>query len=284
MNGRNRWFILLSLAGTIIFASCSTHPIKHVVQSKTIPAHRVITHDKQVPMTASFSVPVLMYHRIDVVSRIDSAITKDLTVSPSNFKAQMQYLADSGYSFVSASGVVDAIANHKSLPVKAVSITIDDGYSDNFTDAFPILQKYNIPATIFLVTGDMGAPGHLTWQETAKMRKAGIDFEPHTVTHPDLRTLSDERLMKELTVSMKSLQHRSLPVTTMAYPSGDYDDRVIDAVKAAGYIGAWAKSGSFVHPSDDLYRLPRIRVRGSTSLTQFKMLIGNSSHSIRRRH
>lgn len=273
MKVRNWRLVFASLMAVVIFASCSKYHVKH---ARTLPSHKISTSGKQVLMTADFSIPVLMYHRIDFTAGNDSAVTKDLTVSLSNFKAQMGYLRDNGYTFVSASNIVDAVAMHESLPVKAVSITIDDGYSDNFTNAFPILQKYGILATIFLVTGDMGASGHLTWQEVMKMHNAGIDFEPHTVTHPDLRTLSDDRLMKELTGSMESVKSKSLPVTTMAYPSGDYDDRVIRAVKSAGYLGAWAKSGRFVHPSDDLYHLPRIRVRGSTSLAQFEMLLGKT--------
>lgn len=280
MSVRNRWLLFISLIISIILTSCSTRPADHVIRTRIPQVHKDIYPDPQVLMTANFSAPVFMYHRIDFTSGTDSAVTKDLTVSPSNFNMQMKYLEDNGYTFISASDIVDAIAAHKPLPVKAVSITIDDGYSDNFTNAFPILKKYSIPATIFLVTGDMGAKGHLTWQEVMKMHDAGIDFEPHTVTHPDLRALSDDKLMKELNVSMKSFKYRSLPVTTMAYPSGDYDDRVVEAVKNAGYIGAWAKSGSFVRPSDDLYRLPRIRVRGSTSLAQFKMLLGRTSRTM----
>src|SRR5579871_1713792 len=108
-----------------------------------------------VPSTPQFAVPVLMYHRIADLTpeEMHSPLMRDLTVSPAHFDQQVRYLAENGFTFLLARDVEEALQQGGSLPEKAVAITMDDGYKDNFEQAFPILRKYNALATLFLVTG-----------------------------------------------------------------------------------------------------------------------------------
>ena len=229
------------------------------------------------PPTSNYSVPVLMYHRISALTAKEktSAITVDLTVPPQQFEMQIQALQQAGYTFFKASEVAEAVATGKPLPQKAVSITMDDGYADNYEVAFPILRKYHVPATIFVITSAVGSAGHVTWANLREMQQAGVEAQSHSVTHPDLPSLTGKRLDSELANSRKSLEAQlKAPITTLAYPAGRYSDEVVEHTKSAGYLAAWKKSGGPVKPGDSLFLLPRVRVTGTESIGAFKRSVG----------
>lgn len=225
-------------------------------------------------MTRDFAVPVLMYHRVCDLTEAEerNQLVRDLTVSPADFEAQVKYLRDTGFTFLHISEIQDALRNGQPLPVKAVAITLDDGYRDNFTHAFPILEKYGAKATVFMVTNNFGRPARLSWDDARAMNARAVAFESHSVSHPDLTTVSNEQLRTEV-VDSKSILERGLGqrITSLAYPAGAFDSRVELALQAAGYDAGWKKGGGAVLPSDRNrpYQLPRIRVHGRTDLEKF---------------
>ncbi|MEQ1821855.1 MAG: polysaccharide deacetylase family protein [Fimbriimonadaceae bacterium] len=226
-----------------------------------------------VEMTENFAVPVLMYHRISDLTptQARSPLTRDLTVSPKDFEEQVSYLKNNGFSILSIYDVQAALLNGMPLPKKSVVITMDDGYRDNFEQAFPILQRHGVPATVFVVTSVVGDSKHLSWAQIAQLRESAWSFGSHTVSHPDLTVLPGDRLETELVNSKSVLEQRTAsPVTTIAYPSGRFDDRVVQATQKAGYLTGWNKGGGPVRPGDDPFRLPRVRVHGRTTMADFK--------------
>lgn len=223
-------------------------------------------------MTRRFAVPVLMYHRINELTprEAKSPLMRDLTVAPSEFERQMRYLVDRGFTLLPAREVEAAVREGRELPEKAVAVTMDDGYKDNFERAFPVLRRYGLPATIFLVTSTIGRPARLSWDEVLLMQRERIGYGSHTVTHADLTLLPLARLDWELQESRRVLEERLVErVTAVAYPAGWYNRRVAARAEAAGYLAGWKKGGGPVQPGDDLYLLPRIRVRGCTTLEDF---------------
>jgi peptidoglycan/xylan/chitin deacetylase (PgdA/CDA1 family) len=227
--------------------------------------------------TASFRVPVLMYHRVCALSAKEkqNAITADLTVPPEQFELQVQTLQKAGFTFLKASEVADAVIHHTSLPARSVCITLDDGYEDNYTVAMPILQKYHATATIFVITKAVGAPGHVSWAGLKAMQAAGIEVQSHTVSHPDLPSLHGKGLDNELQSARKTLETRlNCPITTLAYPAGRYSDEVVERTRAAGYLSAWKKNGGMVTPTDNVFLLPRVRVMGAEKIQQFERSVG----------
>ena len=151
--------------------------------------------------SASRSVPVLNYHQIN--DWADNA----LTVHTDQFDAQMKYLADNGYTAITPAEMLDAWENHTELPEKPVIITFDDGYVDNYRNAFPILQKYNLKGTIFLISDYVSTyPNYLTWAQTEEMQESGlIDFESHTLSHMQLDSTSPEETWNQLDGSKRAL-------------------------------------------------------------------------------
>ena len=238
------------------------------------PAPLPVTPAPSPVVTADFAVPVLMYHRICNLTPAEecSPLLRDLTVAPTAFDQQMAYLAANGFYVVTVEEIADALREHRSLPEKAIAITMDDGYRDNFSDAFPILQRYHFPATEFLVTATLQTPGHLAWRDIAEMRPL-FNFQSHTVHHFDLTVLPPAELIAELAGAKATLEAAlRVSITHLAYPSGAYNDTVMAAARACGYQFAWKKGGGPVTPRDDPYMLPRVRVRGDTTMEDFARL------------
>lgn len=220
-----------------------------------------------------FAIPVLMYHRVCPLTEREarSPLTRDLTVLPEDFERQVKHLSDNGFILLSVYDVQTALLTGGKLPEKAVALTFDDGYRDNFEHAFPILKKYGASATIFLVKNTVDDPRHLTWDMIRKMQTERVRYGSHTVSHADLTSLDLPRLDFELVESKRFLESGlGDGVTSLAYPAGRFDDRVVSRVQAAGYLTAWDKGGGPVMPGDDPFRLPRVRVRGQTSMADFE--------------
>jgi peptidoglycan/xylan/chitin deacetylase (PgdA/CDA1 family) len=258
------FFVALAI---VLTAGCRELPVVHKSAAAEPPKPAV-------KRTRQFAVPVLMYHRVCDLTpdQARSPLVRDLTVSPADFEEQVKYLADNGFTFLLAGEVEDALLNDKPLPEKAVAITMDDGYSDNFENAFPILRKYGASATIFLVTNNFGRPGRLSWDQVLEMEKKRIGYGSHTVTHPDLTTLSVDGVRMELRESKRVLESQlSSPITSVAYPAGKYNDLVASEAREAGYLAGWKKGGGPVEPhhAADIYLLPRVRVHGKTAMTDF---------------
>lgn len=202
---------------------------------------------------------------------------KSLTVSATRFQAQMDYLAAAGYHPVTLEEVYLGLAQLHPLPSKPVALTFDDGYLDNFTVVFPILRSHHFVAIFFVMTGAVGKPGYVSWADLRVMHAAGMAIESHTVHHPDLTHVSDTRLAGELTQSREAIirELSEIPVV-LAYPFGDYNERVVAAVRAAGYlIAVTTKPGSLLNPQDT-YLWPRIGIGSKESAAAFaRVLVGS---------
>lgn len=231
-------------------------------------------------MTHQYAVPVLMYHRIANLSPAEqrNQLLRDLTVSPHDFEEQVSYLKENDYIFLQVSEVEKALRDGQPLPEKAIAITMDDGYRDNFTEALPILTKYSAKATIFMVTNNFEAKERLSWADARQMLREKMSFQSHTVSHPDLTTLNPERLDFELIESKRVLESGlGTKVTSVAYPAGAFNRAVSKASEKAGYLAAWKKGGGPVYPVNATtpYELPRIRIHGKTDFEKFKRRVAN---------
>ena len=225
---------------------------------------------RQPPMTADVALPVLMYHRISELPPRAGPLLRDLTVSPLEFERQVRYLLANQYAILTAGQVERAVRFGLALPVKAVALTLDDGYGDDFTQVFPILRRYGLDGTLVLVTGTVGTAGHVSWDEAREMAAERMEFGSHTVRHLDLTTLAEPELDRELAGSKEELERQlAVPIEQIAYPSGQYNARVKEHARWAGYDAGWKKGGGWVTPDSDPMLLPRVRVRGDTTMAEF---------------
>jgi peptidoglycan/xylan/chitin deacetylase (PgdA/CDA1 family) len=228
--------------------------------------------------------PVLAYHKIDEPTadiKLRGAFT-----SPNNFAKQMRYLKRRGYEFYTASELIEHYRKNGAFPPRAISVTFDDGWKDNYTFAFPVLRDLQIKATIFLVpscinqtTSKVVADGeaarqHLSAEDILEMSKHGVEFGSHTLNHKLLHQISDEEVAFEVTESKKAIENLlQKPCQVFAYPAGFYTDAAVKAVKNAGYRAAF----STIYGTKDklnLYALNRIEIlRRNRFLFQFARTI-----------
>jgi peptidoglycan/xylan/chitin deacetylase (PgdA/CDA1 family) len=215
-------------------------------------------------------VPVLMYHHIG--SPVGHLSDNQFYVAPAAFEAQMAYLADNGFTPVSLEQVLAALQGEAPLPPQPVAVTFDDANQDNYDLALPVLEQYHLMATFLIPTGWVGKPGRLTWDEIAAMRRAGMHFGAHTVTHPYLPSLPLTTAAEEITKSKADLEaHLGQPVLVFAYPYGHTDDAVTRLVQLAGFGLALGTSPyRLEHTPADRFFLTRFGVYSWTSLPSFE--------------
>ena len=173
-------------------------------------------------------VRILCYHRVNDFTH------NYITVSPERFESQIKYLSEKGYSSISLD---ELFAGQKKS--KSIVITFDDGYLDNFQNAYPILKKYGFTATIFLIAGKIGEKDYLSKEDILKMIRDGFQFGSHTVNHSNLRKISSDEKWNEIKNSKTKLENMlGMTIKFFCYPFGEYDKESARFVQKAGYRGA----------------------------------------------
>lgn len=215
-------------------------------------------------------VPVLLYHKIDFPTK-DVKIRGAFTY-PQKFERQISYLKKQGFEFYTASELVKFYKQNGEFPPKAISITFDDGWKDNYLNAFPIMKKFGIKATIFLVptcigqtTGKVTAEGedkreHLSEKDILEMSNGGIEFASHSFNHKLFHQISAEEIEFEVTESKKFIENlTNKECSTFAYPAGFFTDFAKEAIKKAGYDAAFSTIYGAENKTD-IYALNRIEI------------------------
>lgn len=199
---------------------------------------------------------ILMYHSIDYEKNNNLRMPKE------KFSEQMKYIKDNGYTTLTVSQLHDFIEKDSPIPKKSVVITLDDGYADNYTNAYPILKKYGINATIFVITDSIDKDNsYLNSKQIKELQNNGIDIQSHTTNHQELHRLPYEKQLQTLKDSKEVLENLlNKKITCIAYPCGKYNNDTIRAAKEAGYTMALATGGRLGKKSDGIYGIKRIGV------------------------
>lgn len=234
-------------------------------------------HESVVPYgRKTLELPILMYHYIRTPpSPRRDLVGYNLSVAPSAFAQQMDWLAAHGYHTVTFQDIRRYWRREAPLPAKPVIITLDDGYQDLYTTAYPILAAHGFTAVAYIVTGFVGQRGYVTADEIVDLAHHGIEIGAHTVNHADLARAQDPSLTYQV-VESKAWLERLVggPVVDMAYPSGKYDAAAIQAVARAGYWSAVTEQLSLLHTQADRLEWGRVRVAGGESLALFVTNLG----------
>lgn len=230
---------------------------------------------------------VLMYHMVR--EHFDGAKFNKLRVKPSEFEKQVAWMKKEGFHFVTMQELVENWGQH---PKKTVAITFDDGYFDNLENAYPILEKYQAKATIYVVvdrhdrdwstykkahhnSGELAREPKLNDEQVKFLSNSGlIEIGSHTMTHANLAKLDDTECLDELTQSKQSLEsliHRS--VNSFAYPFGIYSARDVRLAQQVGYTNAVTTREGVDGTMPDFMQLQRIKISGKDSLFTVKLRI-----------
>ncbi len=208
-------------------------------------------------------VPILMYHVLGTPPA--GAPLTELWVTKARFREQMAALSKAGYQAVTLKAVWAGWTEGGPLPRKPVVVSFDDGYLSHATVAAPTMRRYGWPGVVNLAVRNLGADG-LPRHLAQEMIKEGWEFDSHTLTHPDLRTIDAAQLREELAGSRRRIEQLlGVRPRFFCYPAGKYDARVIAAVKAAGYEAATTVEPGVARSSDAAMELPRVRITNADS-------------------
>jgi len=188
----------------------------------------------------SLHIPILMYHYVEYVKDKGDTIRQSLNTTPYTLEQQIITLQNDGYTFLNQQDITAILDGVKRLPPKAIALTFDDGYRDFYTDAYPLLKKYQVKATVYLVAGWTGYPNNMTEDQIKEIVADGlIEFGAHTVHHAWLAGIPLQPLVFEVMESKKMLEELTgTSVTSFAYPYGAFDVAAIEAVHQAGFTSA----------------------------------------------
>lgn len=236
-----------------------------------------ITKDRQFAGDIIYNtsyVPVLMYHSIDYEKGNELRVPKEL------FKKHMQYLKDNGYTTITINELYKFINDNKPIPRKSVVITFDDGYKDNYINAYPILKEFGFKATIFVITSNIDKDKRcLNSDEIKEMSKNGIDIESHTVNHDKLNELSYNKQLQTLKNSKGFLEGiLNKKVEYIAYPYGLYNVDTLNAVKTAGYKLAFVTKSGWCIKNQGIYTLHRVYISANHTVNEFKRRLTNPEY------
>lgn len=220
------------------------------------------------------TVSILCYHRVGTPP------TSRMTVSTSAFAEQLEWLARNDYRVVRLQDVAAFIEGKQALPAKSVVLTFDDGYESYYRYAYPLLKKYGYPATVFLYSDFVGAADALNWVQMQEMVATGlIDIQAHSKTHANLiNRLRDEgdtayrqRIDLETRAPRELIERRlRVPVKEFAYPYGDANEIVLDALTRNGYrLGVTVNPGGTPFYGQPLM-LRRTMIYGNHDIDAFK--------------
>jgi len=217
-------------------------------------------------------IPILTYHNFTE----DESSSYNINII--EFEKQMDYLATHNYSVISLSELLKGLRTGQ-LPPKPIVITIDDGFKSTFTLAYPVLKKYNLPATLFIYTNFIEKNnGSLTWEEIREMTSHNIEIGSHTLSHCNLLKYKKNenyetylaRIRKEIFLSKEILESEiERKVKFFAYPYGAYSSTIKDLAIQAGYEGIANANSMNNTPNANPFSLNRQIIFGQSSLNSF---------------
>ena len=272
-------FLFLALIGGGIYlwktqfspskqSSAGNQTVQSSPKSDTSATNEEASKIKWVKQDEPVKIPILMYHAIHVMDPSEAA-NAGLIVDPTTFESHLQALKEAGYYTLTPDEAYKALTENV-LPEnkKVVWLTFDDSLKDFYTNAFPLLQKYQMKATNNVITGfvQAGREDMLTLDEIKEMKEKGMSFEDHTVNHPDLSTATADQQTLELRDSKAFLDDNlSQKTTTVAYPSGRYSDATLQIAESLGYKMGLTTNNGLASLSNGLLSLNRVRVNPTTT-------------------
>ena len=259
----------------------SNEKTEHVVQKKakqssTTSSNSSSQADQSIEKTeevnwvqqdSDVSLPILMYHAIHEMAPEEES-NANLIVDPVTFESHIQRLSEEGYYFLTPEEAYKVLSENV-LPngnSKIIWLTFDDSLWDFYTNAYPILKKYQAKGTNNVITSTVGDNGNLTIDQMLEMKEQGMSFQSHTSTHPDL-SASDDDTQKSEMEDAKTYLDNNLSQDTMAiaYPAGRYSDTTLQLASNLNYkIGVTTNEG-IANKEDGLLSLDRVRILPETT-------------------
>jgi peptidoglycan/xylan/chitin deacetylase (PgdA/CDA1 family) len=268
------------LLGTLMAISAAAIAAKSLIKPKvfqiaeaanksaSITTETPLIIDKSVP--GRNFIPVFAFHNIDKAPVGTNKGTASLYVSPQEFEAMLKGLKDNGYQTVKLSEAANLLDNGQMVPKSWVALTFDDGPENFYSQALPLLEKYQAKASIYLMAGVSGH-GYLTHKQVGEIsRNSLIEIGSHTIWHPKLSSLSPEQQFEELKTSKEKLEKLiGRQVETICYPFGDYNQDIKRISKEVGYKYGLGYNNKPLGTDNDILAIDRIGVWPGFNIISF---------------
>lgn len=211
-------------------------------------------------------VPILMYHHIQPTAETKEKGQTALSVDNGTFDSQMAYLKSALYTTITLEQLAQALTSHGKVPGKSVVVTLDDGYQDQYTYAFPIAQKYGIKLNLFIATGLINNSDYMNWDQLKQMVQSGtaVTYD-HTWSHTNLSVSSVDKIKYEITTAKTQLKEylgQNAPI--FAYPYGSETNTVISILRENGFTAAASTIPGTTQCDSFIMSLHRTRIGGSS--------------------
>ncbi|MCX3065935.1 polysaccharide deacetylase family protein [Cetobacterium somerae] len=251
-------------------------------------------YQREIVKKKKYEMPVIMYHR--VIKDESEKGVHGTYVTVEQFEEQMKYLKKKGYETVTFKDLLNNRYKQRfDKDKKWIMLTFDDGYKDNYENAFPILKKYQFKGIIYVLDGieynkwDVDNPGNpekrftlMNQEELLEMQNYGIEFGGHTSTHPRLADLSIENVKSEIINSKSNIEKIiGRELLSFAYPYGSLNEEVKRIPQEAGYKFAVATDSGSIVFSDDLFEIRRIGIFPTNNLFNFKRKVSGKYNFIK---
>jgi len=214
-------------------------------------------------------VPILIYHSIRPYIPTDTKGARRWIATPDTLESELAWLRQNGYSSITFDALTANVQDGAPLPAKPIIISFDDDWQSQYVNAVPLLKKYGFTATFFVWVRAVGRAHHMTWDEIQELDAQGMEIGCHTLTHLILPKLKDDDfLRREIVSAKKTIEARiGHPVTSLAYPFGQYDERVVAIAREAGFTSARSTWPGVFHTKDGMLSLTGlIRTETTTNL------------------
>ena len=231
---------------------------------------------------------ILMYHMISNPKK--GAKFNGLRVSPNQFEKQLSWLRENGWNFITMEQLINM---RDTVPPKSIALTFDDGFEDNYTNAYPLMKKYGAVGTLYLVldrhqrdwstnkkahhnSGELMHEPKLSDTQVSEMLESGVfELGAHTMTHANLAQLSADEKQFEIETSKKKLEDLfNTVVSSFAYPFGIYDQQDVEITKNSGFKSAvTTEAGISINTQNDPLELKRVKVSGKDNFLAFRLRV-----------
>jgi peptidoglycan/xylan/chitin deacetylase (PgdA/CDA1 family) len=265
---------------TLLLAAVSFFITRAVTGSKQAEINRLTSAEidqakqfNQKIVTAApsgYFAPILTFHHVAPLPPGADRIEKNLHVLPEEFEQMLVDLQKSNYQLVFTSDIISYLARGERPPQKMVALTFDDGYEDFYTEVFPLLKKYNIKASLYVITADSGGV-YLTHDQLKELDASGlVEIGSHTVDHPNLASLPPAKQLEELRKSKETLDVLlNKDIKIICYPYGSYTKQTEALARQAGYQYGLTYNHRPLRDSGDLLAIDRVGVWSGMKVVKF---------------
>lgn len=249
--------ILVGIGAALISISIRKPPPQTQLPLQYYPKESYV----RIASPSALLLPIIMYHYVESIKDPEDKIRNSLTINPYLFEQQLKVLAENNFTTYFVKEIPALLEHPEKVASQSIALTFDDGYDDFYSVVFPLLEKYKIKGTVYVISGFTGYRGFLSEKQLKELAQSKyIEIGAHTVGHAYLKGMPAELVSKQIENSTRSLEEITEgEIKTFAYPYGAFDTDSIEAAKHATISAAVSVIPGAYHSQETKYFLYRIR-------------------------